>query len=389
MKIGIVQRDDTRSILSSSGTIYSMGKALERHVGEVVHLGPSATVRSKILIKAGQVVNKLSEPLLKRRLSPIHQRTLATQAARFFSKRIERSGCDVLYAPFASVEIAALDTSLPILYHTDMTWAQGVDYYSIYSGLFQFAREQGEAIQRSALEKATASIFPSQWAARSATEHYGIDPKKVRVVPYGANFSVEELPSAAEALSHNLSRGVNLLWIGVDWERKGGQVACDCLDALLAKGVDARLTVCGCTPPKTQCSERISVVPFLNKHKREELHALSQLYLNANFFLFPTFGEAAAIVLCEASAHGLPSIVRDTGGLASVIANGVNGCLLPETAMGQDFADKIFEVLHDGDRYSRLVRGSRQVYEERLNWDAWGKAVQPLFEQSVLSARTA
>ncbi len=389
MKIGIVQRDDTRSILSSSGTIYSMGKALERHVGEVVHLGPSATLRSKVLIKAGQVVNKLSEPLLKRRLSPIHQRTLATHAAEIFSKRIQRSGCDVLYAPFASVEIAALDTPLPILYHTDMTWDQGVDYYPIYSGLFDFAREQGEAIQRSALEKAAVTIFPSQWAARSATEHYGIDPKKVSVVPYGANFSFEELPSAAEALSHNLSRGVNLLWIGVDWERKGGQAACDCLDALVAKGVDARLTICGCTPPTAYNSERISVVPFLNKHKLEELHALSQLYLNANFFLFPTFGEAAAIVLCEASAHGLPSIVRNTGGLASVVTDGVNGYLLPETAMGQEFAEKIFEILNDGDRYSRLVRGSRQAYEERLNWDAWGRAVQPLFERSVLSANAA
>ncbi len=365
-----------------------MGKALERHVGEVIHLGPSATLKSRGFIKAGQVVNKLSEPLLKRRLSPIHQRTLATQAAHFFSERIQRSDCDVLFAPFASVEIAALETPLPILYHTDMTWAQGVDYYSIYSGLFDFAREQGEAIQRSALEKAAASIFPSQWAATSATEHYGIDPKKVSVVPYGANFSVEQLPSAAEALSHNLSRGVNLLWIGVDWERKGGQAACDCLDALLAKGVDARLTICGCTPPKAY-SERISVVPFLNKHKPEQLHALSQLYLNANFFLFPTFGEAAAIVLCEASAHGLPSIVRNTGGLSTVITDGMNGSLLPETAMGEQFAEKIFEILNDGDRYTALVRGSRQAYEERLNWDAWGRAVQPLFEHAVLSAGIA
>ena len=61
MKIGIVQRDDTRNVLSSSGTIYSMSQSLERHVGEVVHLGPDSSLASKAMIRGGQVFNRLSE----------------------------------------------------------------------------------------------------------------------------------------------------------------------------------------------------------------------------------------------------------------------------------------------------------------------------------------
>ena len=386
MRIGIIQRDDTQDVLSSSGTIYCMSKALERHVGEVVHLGPDVTLMSRMFLKRSQLFNTFIAPLFRRRLSPIHQRQLATRAARLFSSRIERAGCDVLYAPFASVEIAALATAVPIVYHTDMTWAQGVDYYSIYSALFSFARDQGEAIQRAALEKATVSIFPSAWAAKSATDHYGIDPDRISVIRYGANFSAEDVPPAAKALNHPLNAGVHLLWIGVDWNRKGGPVAYDCLLELLEQGVDAHLVVCGCTPPSMYTSDRMRVIPFLNKNDPGQRLALSQLFLDANFFLFPTLAETVAIVLCEASAHGLPSIARNTGGLASVVTEGVNGCLLPETATGKQFAQKIREVLADGDLYTDLVEGSRKMYDECLNWDSWGKAAQPLFEAAVRSS---
>jgi glycosyltransferase involved in cell wall biosynthesis len=385
MKIGIVQRDDTRNVLSSSGTIYSMSQSLERHVGEVVHLGPDRSLTGKAIIRAGQVFNRLSEPILGRRISPIHRDQLARHAAKVFGSRIAEAHCDILYAPFASVEIVALSTRVPIVYHTDMTWAQGVNYYSIYSNLFETAREQGERLQRKALEKAALSIFPSEWTAKSATGHYGISPEKVHVVSYGANFAAADVPPAQMALNHSLDSGVKLLWIGVDWERKGGVAAYQCFLDLLERGVDASLAICGCKPDGIEHNDRISIVPFLDKNDPEQRATLSKLFLEANFFLFPTLREAAAIVLCEASAHGLPSIVRNTGGLASVIIDGQNGYLLSESATGKDFSTKIQEILADKEGYANLVRGSRQSYEERLSWDVWGKTVKPLFDRIVRS----
>lgn len=380
MKIGIVQRDETRDVLASSGTLYFMAQALRRHVGEVVHLGPDTTHTSKALLRGGQAVNRLTQLLLGRRISPIHQRLLTLHAARLFGPRIEQAHCDVLFAPFASVEIAALRTSLPIVYHTDMTWADAVDYYTIYTSLFPFARAEGERIQQAALDKASASVFPSAWAARTAVDHYGIDPARVSVVPYGANFEPHTLPAAEQALAHTLDHGLHLLWIGVSWERKGGAIAFECLMELLRHGVDARLVICGCEPPPAFRHERITVVPFLNKNIPEQRLRLSQLFLEANFFLFPTTTEALGIVLCEASAHGLPSLVRNTGGVGSVITEGVNGFLLPADAVGPAYAQRILDVCQQPEAYEALVRTSRKAYEERLNWDAWGMAVKPIFE---------
>lgn len=380
VKIGIVQRDDTRDVLASSGTLYFMAKALERHVGEVVHLGPDTTLTSRALLRGGQVVNRLAQAVLGRRISPIHQRALTLHAARLFALRIASADCDVLFAPFASVEIAALRTRVPIVYHTDMTWADAVDYYTIYSSLFAFARAEGERIQQAALDKAAASVFPSAWAARTVVEHYGIAASKVSVVPYGANFESEAIPSRATALAHSLDNGVRLLWIGVSWERKGGAIAFACLTELLQKGVDAHLVVCGCTPPPEFTHERMSVVPFLNKNDPEQRQRLSGLFLEANFFLFPTATEALGIVMCEAGAHGLPSLVRDTGGVGSVIRDGVNGYLLAPDADGAAYAARISGICQNAKVYAQMVQNSRNEYEERLNWDAWGRAVKPVFE---------
>ncbi len=384
MRIGIVQRDDTRDVLASSGTLYFMAKALERHVGEVVHLGPDTTRRSKMLLRGGQVVNRLTQAVFQQRISPIHQRALTLHAARLFAPRIAAAGCDVLFAPFASVEIAALQTSVPIVYHTDMTWADAVEYYTIYTSLFRFARAEGERIQQAALNKATASVFPSAWAARTVIEHYGIPASRVSVVSYGANFESEAVPSREEALAHSLDKGVRLLWIGVNWERKGGAIAFECLTELLRKGVEAHLVVCGCTPPPEFAHERVTVVPFLNKNDPEQRQRLSALFLEASFFLFPTTTEALGIVMCEASAHGLPSLVRNTGGVGGVVREGVNGYLLDADAQGAAYADRILQLCQNPEAYARMVENSRKEYEQRLNWDAWGQAVRPVFEAACV-----
>jgi glycosyltransferase involved in cell wall biosynthesis len=125
----------------------------------------------------------------------------------------------------------------------------------------------------------------------------------------------------------------------------------------------------------------------LGKSDPLQRRRLSQLFLEANFFLFPTLAEAYGIVLCEASAHGLPSLARDTGGVGAAVTDGENGYLLPPDATGRQYANKILKIVQDGSNYERLVLSSRMAYEERLNWDAWGRAVKPIFEQVVEESR--
>jgi glycosyltransferase involved in cell wall biosynthesis len=123
------------------------------------------------------------------------------------------------------------------------------------------------------------------------------------------------------------------------------------------------------------------VIPFLNKNDSEDRAKISRLFLDAHFLLLPTRAEAMGIVTCEASAHGLPALVTDTGGTRGALNPGVNGFLLPLNARGADYAEKIISVIASPARYADLVLSSRDEFERSLNWDAWGRAMLSLMER--------
>ena len=381
LRIGFVHRFDARNIRSWSGAFFFMAQALQNHVGDVVYLGPDASFGTKFIIDNVARINRISKRLTGKTLVTDHNRILSKRLGRFFSRRLHESPCDILFAPVASVEIASLETNLPIVYQTDITWAAIVGYYPEFSEISAFGKAEGERIESAALARAKASVFPSNWAAESARNHYGVSPSTVYQIPFGAN--LKEPPSRASALRRALHGRINLLLVGVDWERKGGAIAYDCLLSLLDRGVDAYLTVLGCVAPAQFKHPRLCVIPFLNKNDPEHRKQINQLYLDAHFMLLPTRAEGLGIVTCEASAFGLPTLAADTGGVRGSLNDGVNGFVLPFDAPGGAYADKIAAVIADPAHYLALVLSSRNEYERSLNWDAWACSIRSVMEQAL------
>ena len=63
-----------------------------------------------------------------------------------------------------------------------------VGWYSSYSGLSARTTRLGDRWEREALQRTALCIYSSQWAARSAVEDYGVDPDRIAIVQFGANF---------------------------------------------------------------------------------------------------------------------------------------------------------------------------------------------------------
>jgi glycosyltransferase involved in cell wall biosynthesis len=122
----------------------------------------------------------------------------------------------------------------------------------------------------------------------------------------------------------------------------------------------------------------MTIIPFLDKNDARQAHELEKLYAMSDFLILPTRADAAPNVFKEANAFGLPVITTDTGGIASIICNGENGYMLPLAARGDDYADLIAGIYHDKQRYLRLAQSSRAAFEERLNWDVWGRRVHEI-----------
>jgi len=376
-----VHRFDARNIRSWSGAFFFMAEALQAHVGDVVYLGPDASFGTKFIIDNVARINRIWTRLTGEILITDHNRILSRRLGRFFGRRLKESPCDILFAPVASVEIASLETTLPIIYQTDITWAAIVDYYPEFSEVSALGRAEGERIESAAIARAKASVFPSNWAVDSACNHYGASPSAVYRIPFGAN--LKEPPSRTSALRRAVHGRVNLLLVGVDWERKGGAIAYECLLSLIERGMDAYLTVLGCIAPAQFNHPRLRVIPFLNKNDPEQRKQINQLYLDAHFMLLPTRAEGLGMVTCEASAFGLPTVATDTGGVRGSLNEGVNGFALPFDARGDAYADKIAAVLAEPGCYEALVLSSRNEYESSLNWDAWARSMRAVMEQAL------
>ena len=370
MRIGYITPGDPLDRRQWSGTHFQIARALQDHAGEVVHLGPLHP-RGFVIDK---VLGRLAPPLLGKRYLHTHSMSLARRYKRVLEARIANEALDVLFAPAVSTLVALLETEIPLVYLSDATFELMEDYYPKFSNLLACSSRDGHEIERRAIQQAELLIYPCTWASDSAIRHYGADPRTIHVIPFGAN--VERTPSE-EAVRAGLSRppGCRLLFVGVEWDRKGGDLALETFHALEGLGMEPELTICGCTPPEDPGHPRIRVIPFLDRNDPAQLLELETLYLEATFLFVPSRQECVGMVFTEAGAFGTPVVSTDVGGIATAIVDGINGYLLPLSATGRDYAEKIRAVLADPDHYHSLREGARKRFEQYFTWDAWGRSV--------------
>jgi glycosyltransferase involved in cell wall biosynthesis len=357
-----------------------MQQALVQRGFQVTYLGtPRAyqTWQRKLLYYGQNLKSLLVPPPF---YPPIQRQWLSQVEAQ-----IIEADCDFIFAPIASREIALINTTTPIIYASDSTaklFCQEQHYTHIQgkqSRLSQETLEQIELFDAIALTKAQHVIYPSQWAADSAIGDYGVAPSKVSVIPFGAN--LEQPPTAVQVWA---SRQVNpmepcrLLFIGIDWRRKGGEIAFQTLLDLLQQGIDAELVVVGTVPPPHIRHEKLTIIPQLDKNCPQQRQRLDQLLQQSHFLLLPSRAECYGISLCEASAFGLPVLTTAVGGISTVVRNGRNGYKLPLSAPSSDYADILMRILADPDHYQRLSRSARAEYDQRLNWSTWSQELYAL-----------
>ncbi len=282
---------------------------------------------------------------------------------------------DFIYAPIASRELSQIkNLKTPVLYASDITFDLIKSKYG-FDNLYKFSVKEGDDVERLAIKNATYCLYPSEWAAASAINQYGADPEKVFVIPLGANIS--HLPQYNVDEKTNFSK-LEILFLGVDWVRKGGDIVIKTYQKLKEHNVDVHLTICGCVPPVDLSNTDITVIPFLDKNNPEDYKKFDQLLIQTQLLFVPSEAEAYGIVFCEAAAYGIPVISRDAGGITSIIKNDINGYCLPYDAKEDAYFDIISKISSDNNLYKRLSTASRNLYLEKLNWDKWGEKVSNL-----------
>lgn len=287
---------------------------------------------------------------------------------------------DIICAFFCMQNIYDISLHTPIIYFTDATFKAIVDYYPWYTNLPHFNIEQGTFMEIKACQNSKAIVFASDWAANSAKYDLNIDPLKVNVIEYGANIDDDDI----QIPQQESDKSLKLLFIGVDWIRKGGNIAADTAIWLNNVGVKAILNIVGVhdIPPKYINEKNIKVWGFLNKNKIDDYKLLTKLIREADCLILPTSAECAGIVFAEASAHGIPVFTYNTGGVGNYVLDGVNGYKLPVGASGEEFGAKILNCQISGELL-RMKDRSIELYQQKLNWRVWGEKVGALIKKLI------
>ena len=226
----------------------------------------------------------------------LNRTPLAARAkGRVLSRKVQDAAVDVVFAPAGSSLIAYENSRVPIVHISDATVRLLIDYYKNFTGLPRHVMDRAIALETKALHRADLLIYPTQWAARSAIEDYGINPEKIIVQPFGANLM--RPPKAKDVVERPPSDCIHLLFCGVDWKRKGGPLALEALRCLRAEGHDAVLCVMGCTPDAADITPdlqpHITLVPFLNKSIPAEMERFHSVFSRSDFLLLPTTPKLA------------------------------------------------------------------------------------------------
>lgn len=358
---------------SWSGIHYRMFTALEEQFEVVVPLGPVLT--NKKLKKLLKIINKLHVVFFGKKYNKQHNSVLGRFYAREFQTRLKSKSIDVIVAPAASTELSFLKTDIPIVYISDTSFAQIQGYYNTYSGYSKISNTIANKIEQQAISKASALIYSSDWAANYVKNNYVIDSKLINVIPFGAN--IDGVPEILKQ-SKTFEGTLNLLFLGKQWERKGGDIVLKATRLLKSKGFNVTLTICGCVPPTPINEDYIEVYKFLNKNNEEEYVQFLNIMANSHLLFLPTKADCTPIVFCEANAFGIPILSRDTGGVSSIVKNNINGVLLSESAQAEEYCLKMEELISQPNKLLKMSKNGRRLYEDELNWSSWGDSMQEI-----------
>jgi len=302
--------------------------------------------------------------------------------ARQISQKLSYLDSDIVLAVEGANPIAYLKCPQPIVLWVDTVVAELVDFYPYLRNIPQETRRNIYTYEKAAIDKCKLLIFTSDWAAENAVKHYKVNESKIHVIPRGANIELKPGRTAEEVeniVKLRPEKPCKLIFSGIDWNRKGGDIAVAVVKQLNEMGFNAELTIIGCKPPIKPLPDFINIVGYIDKSKPEGESKMRQLVADSHFMILPTREDCAPNVLIEANAFGVPCLTTAITGIPTVIKEDINGKTFAFDAAIKEYCDYIISRMSDYSGYQKLAISSFKEYQQRLNWDVVGKTAKQLF----------
>jgi glycosyltransferase involved in cell wall biosynthesis len=219
------------------------------------------------------------------------------------------------------------------------------------------------ALERSLYHNVTCAFTRSSNVKADLDRLYDLPPSQSLCVFAGTNVA----PQAGFAPKNDSYRNRNILFVGHDWERKGGPELATAFAQVIKAIPDARLTIVGATPKLA--------LPNCTVLGRVPIDQVSRLYSEASIFCLPTRLEPFGIAFLEAMAHRLPIIGTRVGAVPDMVVDGVTG-LLVDPGDAAQITRALATLLNDPSRCARFGQAGYSHLVNHYTWEAVGMRVR-------------
>ncbi|MEM7131404.1 MAG: glycosyltransferase family 4 protein [Chloroflexota bacterium] len=224
-------------------------------------------------------------------------------------------------------------------------------------------------LEREIYQNAERVFTMGKFVAENLMGQYDCQPEQIICVGGGSNTYVDA-PSTTRDYTKK-----NILFVGVNWERKGGPDLAQAYMQIHKAHPDSTLTIVGCQPDMIlpNCHVAGPVAP-----------ANVQSYFdNASIFCLPSKREPFGVALIEASLARLPVVSTTIGAIPDIILHGASGMLVsPGDISGLE--DALDRLLCSPTLCQQMGMIGHAHIKENFTWDIVGHTIANHIRRSIL-----
>lgn len=258
----------------------------------------------------------------------------------------------------------------------------------LYPGIPSELLKWIEALEQRCLDRADVVITPSHVTAARLHER-GVDSKRLRVVPNGADVPSASAPPPQQPARYLLYFGALQPWQGVDTALRAL--------ARLRDLEDLGLVICASVhhrraKPYRKLAERLGVADRVRWHFALPEEELAPWREHAILSLAPLrdcsrncVQGCAPLKILESMAAGVPVVASDLPAVRELLLDGEHGRLVAADRPGE--LARVIRVLLDyPEQLARMGRAAREHVATHLTWDASAAKLRGVYELLGLDA---
>lgn len=262
---------------------------------------------------------------------------------------------DMIFQLHTMFSIGRTPEDYPYVLATDNTYRISEKYWPQWVPV-KWGRDAWIRRETQVYKNAAAIFTWSEFARQSMIQDYGIHAEKIIATGVGSNFIEPDISLKKYDIR-------TALFVGYEFERKGGEALLKAWEIVHQQMPDAQLYIVG--PPKPETDLPGGVQWFGRVEDRAELRSL---YNQASVFVMPSLFEPWGLVFAEAMGMGLPCIGVEIGATPEVIIDGETGFLVPSNE-AKPIADTLIRLFENPRLAQQLGHQAHAMVGQKYSWD--------------------